>query len=282
MTPADIIAAADVRRRFAAEVAQSERLIDLARASLLVAAEEESGVDVEGNLALLDGLGAQARARVSERGDNPVEALNDFLFDELGFRGNEENYYDPRNSLLHQVLARRTGLPITLSIVYMEVGRRAGLRVEGVGAPGHFIVRAGSETGEMLLVDPFHGRIADEEELQRRVSDIYGREVFLNESHLKAIGARAILIRLLTNLKGVYMQARLFRRALAVVERLLLLNPRALEERRDRGLLLAQLERLPEAVADLQSYLNSAPQTSANDEAREQLHKLQRRLALLN
>lgn len=282
MTPAHIIVAADARRRFASEVAQGEERINLARAALLVAAEEESGVDVEANLALLDELGAQARARVAERWYSPVLALNDFLFAELGFKGDEDHYYDLRNSLLNQVLARRMGLPITLSIVYMEVGRRAGLHVEGVGRPGHFMVRAGKAPDELLLVDPFYCHIENEERLEQQISDIYGEDAPPGERYLETTGTRAIIFRLLTNLKNIYMKARLFRRSLAVVERLLLLNPRAVEERRDRGLLLLQLERLHEALADLESYVRVAPDNPVKDEVRDQLDKIQKRIAALN
>jgi regulator of sirC expression with transglutaminase-like and TPR domain len=281
MTPADKLAAADARRRFAEEVRRAE--IDLARAALLVAAEEEPGrCDVEENLRALESLGAEARARIAGGAGGPVESLNRYLFDELGFRGNEEDYYDPRNSLLHQVLARRTGIPITLSIVYMEVGRRAGLRVEGVGLPGHFVVRAGPPGGGMVLVDPFTGKTVDEDECQQRLDLIYGGQVTLGEEHLRPVSVRAILARLLGNLKAVYTQARLFRRALAAVERIMLVAPDEPGERRDRGLLLGQLDRLSEAVAETRSYLSLLPEPPDAEQVREQLNKLRARLAQLN
>ena len=283
MTPADKLAAAEVRRRFASEVSRPGGEIDLARAALLVGAEEEPRrADVGRCLARLDEMGEEARARAVSGGGSRVEALNRYLFEELGFAGNEADYYDPRNSMLHQVLGRRKGIPITLSIVYAEVGRRAGLRVEGVGLPGHFIVRAFEGGGEGVLVDPFNRRTTDREECQSRLDVIYDGRLELNEEHLRAVGPRPILARVLGNLKAVYVQARLFRRALAAVERILLLAPAALEERRDRGMLLAQLERLPEAIAETQLYLNLSPDAPDADAVREQLKKMQARQAMLN
>ena len=283
MTPADKLAAAEARRLFAAEVSRPEGAIDLARAALLVGAEEEPRhSDVGRCLARLDEMGEEARARAAARGGSRVEALNEYLFGELGFVGNEAEYYDPRNSMLHQVLGRRTGIPITLSVVYIEVGRRAGLRVEGVGMPGHFIVSAAEEGAEPVLVDPFNGRMTDREECQTRLDLIYEGKIVLEDEHLHPVGARSILTRLLGNLKAVYVHAQLFRRALAAVERILLLAPEDLEERRDRGTLLARLGRTAEAIADTQTYLNLASDAPDADAVREQLKKMQNRQALLN
>lgn len=284
MTPADKVAAAEVRRRFAEEVARRDVEVDLARAALLIGAEEEPRrTDVARCLARLDEMGEEARARAVRRGGSRVEALNAYLFEELGFTGNEADYYDPRNSMLHQVLGRRKGIPITLSVVYIEVGRRAGLRVEGVGLPGHFVVRAfEDEADEGLLVDPFNRRSTDADECQSRIDLIYDGRLELGEEHLRAVGARSILARMLGNLKAVYVRAGLYRRALAAVERLLLLAPSDLDERRDRGMLLAQLGRLHEAVADTQNYLNLSPDAADADTVRAQLKKMQARQAMLN
>src|SRR5215218_3822193 len=261
MTPADKVAAAEVRRRFAEEVSRPDGKVDLGRAALLLGAEEEPRrANVERCLARLDEMGEEARARAVRQGGSRVEALNRYLFEELGFVGNESDYYDPRNSMLHRVLGRRMGIPITLSVVYIEVGRRSGLRVEGVGLPGHFVVRAfEGDEDEGVLVDPFNRRTTDAEECQSRIDLIYDGRIELGEEHLRAVGARSILARMLGNLKAVYVRAALYRPALSAVERLLLLAPSDLEERRDRGMLLAQLDRLPEAVADTRAYLNLSP-----------------------
>jgi regulator of sirC expression with transglutaminase-like and TPR domain len=281
MTPADKLAAAEVRAMFASEVAKPDAEISLARASLLVGAEEEPrACDVGRCLARLDEMGEEARARIL-RGGSEVEALNRYLFDEQRFEGNESDYYDPRNSMIHRVLERRTGIPITLSIIYVEVGRRAGLSVEGVGLPGHFIVRA-LEGGESILVDPFNRKVTDEEECQKRLDVIYDGRVELSGEHLRAVGARSILARALGNLKAVYAQAQLFRRTLSAVERILLLNPHDMDERRDRGMLLAQLGRLPEAIAETQTYLNLAPDSPDAEAVREQLKRMKIRHSMMN
>lgn len=283
MTPADKIAASEARSRFAAEVLKPDRWIGLARAALLIGAEEEPRLcNVDGCLARLDEMGEQARARALSEGGSRVEALNRYLFDEQGFAGNQSDYYDPRNSMLHRVLELRAGIPITLSIIYAEVGRRAGLNVECVALPGHFIVRASEDGGARLLVDPFYAKVVDEDECQRRLDVIYDGRVTLGEEHLRAVGVRATLVRVLGNLKAVYVQGQLFRRALAAVERILLLTPHDLGERRDRGMLLAQLNHLTEAIAETQSYLNLAPDAPDADTVREQLKKMQSRQALLN
>ena len=273
----------EARGRLTLEVLRRGEAINLARAALWIAAEEEPRrCDVARSLALLDRMGEEARARIGASDGPAIEAFNRYLFEEQGFVGNEADYYDPRNSLLHHVIERRTGIPITLSVVYMEVGQRAGLQVKGVGLPGHFIVRAGVRRNDMQLIDPFHGRIIDRDECQNRLDIIYGGQVPLADEHLRAVGPRDILVRLLGNLKAIYVQGQLYRRALGVVERLLLLAPQDYEMRRDRGLLLAQLGRLHEAIADVESYLNSARNAPDHESVREQLKKLQIRQAMLN
>lgn len=283
MTPSHRLAAAEARRRFAGEVLRREGEIDLSRAALFVAAEEDAGCDVERTLGALGRMGEEAGAQVRAYPGAAVVALNRYLFEELGFRGNRDDYNDPRNSFLHRVVERRTGLPITLSVVYMEVGRRAGLAVEGVGFPGHFIVRVRGEGGDPpVLVDPFNREIIDEDDCQHRLDEVYGGRVQLADEHLRAASKREILIRMLMNLKGVYAQAQLYRRALSAVERILLLAPHAVSERRDRGMLLAQLERLHEASAEVQAYLRLNENAPDAENVREQLKKIQLRLAMLN
>ena len=281
MTPASKVAASEARRRFAALVAESDEKINLAHAALLIAEEEEPRGAVVRNLALLGEMGDEARRRVDADRGAAVETLNSFVFGDLGFAGDEQNYYDPRNSLLTHVLERRAGLPITLSIIYIEIARSAGLNAEGVGLPGHFIVRVRCAAGE-TLVDPFYGKIIDEDECQERLDRVYGGQVILTERHLRAMSARAILVRVLRNLQGVYLNSNSHREALAVVERILLLAPRSLEDRRARGLLLAQNNRLHEAVAELRFYLRTSGGAHEKEAAREGLNKLYAQLASLN
>ncbi len=281
MTPADKLAAGEARRRFAVLVAESDERINLAHAALLIAEEEEPRGAVVRNLALLAEMGDEARQRVDAAPHVAVETLNRFVFGDLGFAGNEQNYYDARNSLLTHVLERRVGLPITLSIIYMEIARRARLYAEGVGLPGHFIVRV-RDGAEETLVDPFYGKAVDEDECQERLDRVYGGQMVLTEEHLRAMSARAILVRVLRNLQGVYLNSNSHRCALAVVERILLLAPRSLEDRRARGMLLAQMNRLHEAAEELRFYLRAAGAANEREAAREGLKKVQAQLTSLN
>lgn len=273
----------EARRRLARLLAQPDASVELAHAALLIAAEERPGLDVEHYRARLYELGLAARERLARNQEStPVSALNKFIFEELGFAGNQSEYYDPRNSLLSDVLERRTGIPITLSVVYMEIGRRAGLEVEGIGLPGHFIVRAKEPRGEPVLVDPFNGKIIDTEDCQERLDTIYGGHATLTDAHLRPLSTREILARLLRNLKGIYAQAGLYRRALSIIERILLVAPDSIEERRDRGALLAQLGRYSEAIIDVQAYLKRAANAPDAERVKEQLQKMQAQLARLN
>ena len=286
MTPAGKLLAQRVRASFAEEVARTDESIRLDRAALLIAAEDEvyKNLDVGEYLARLDKLGELARARINDStGAEGVEAFNHFMFEEMGFAGNQLDYYDPRNSFLNQVIDRRMGIPITLSILYMETGRRAGLRVEGISLPSHFIVRARhGDASEVTLVDPFHGTTLSLEDCQDRLDTIYDGQVLLTEEHLRPATKREILARMLTNLKLIYAQAKTYRQALAIVERIQLVTPGAISEHRDRAALLMQLDRLSEAIKETEIYLRLAPKAPDADEARERLHLLQRQQAMRN
>ena len=285
MTPAGKIQARAARAQFAALISRPEASIDLAHAALLIAAEERPGLDVDRFRAQLLELGRQARERVAAAQGSTVVALNSFLFGELGFAGNHENYYDPANSLLNEVLTRRTGIPITLAVVYMDVGRRAGLEVEGIGLPGHFIVRAHSFTehgAETSLVDPFHGQTISEDECQQRLDAMYAGQVPLTEEMLRPATTREILVRLLRNLKAIYAQTQLYRPALSIIDRILLLAPDAHDERRDRGALLSQLGRFAAGIKEIETYLARAPDAPDAEHVREQLKQMRNQLSMLN
>lgn len=278
--------AAQMRRQFAALTELSERDLDLVRAALLIGAEEqaEHKFDVEESLALLGEMGARLAGLLMVRGESdPVEIFNRYFFDELGFAGDVETYYDPRNSVLQQVLARRVGIPITLSVIYMEIGRRAGLQVEGVGLPGHFIVRVKADSQDRgTLVDPFGQSVLDVDDCQAKLDGLYGGQLALTDEHLRAVTTREILIRMLTNLKSIYQRHNMHREALAAVERILLLAPSNIAERRDRGLLLAQLNRPSEAINELRRFLRSNSNASDASDVREQLRALHLKAASLN
>jgi regulator of sirC expression with transglutaminase-like and TPR domain len=251
---------ADPRAALAAALSGGDDSLDLARVLLLIAAEERPELDVDAYLGRLDALAAAIRPRLS--GDEGPAAvlgtINGHLFRELGFRGNREQYQDPRNSFLDAVLDRRTGIPITLSVVYLEVAGRLGHRLVGVNLPLHFMLAYETER-EPLIVDAFDGgRIMTATEIQDRLSQIAGREVELRPEHLARASPRMIVRRVLNNLRGIYLATRDHRRALAVVERMQLVLP-TLDLLRDRGLILYRLRRYEEAEAALRQYLEQAP-----------------------
>jgi regulator of sirC expression with transglutaminase-like and TPR domain len=253
------------RHSLAQELSRSEAEMELARAALLIAQEEYPQLSVELYLARLD----QVAEEVKDRLDNemaPLVILDELLKTLYGrrkFSGNKEAYYDPRNSFLNDVLDRGVGIPLTLGIVILEIGWRLGLPLEGVNFPGHFLVRY-SGTEVRLLIDPFdEGTIRFEDQAQELLDKRYGGVVPLQRTFLRVASKREILIRLLTNLKGIYVKIGDDRRALAVVERLIMMTPTAPIESRSRGVLLARLGRHEEAAKQLEAYLRVSP--SAED-----------------
>jgi regulator of sirC expression with transglutaminase-like and TPR domain len=272
------------RRQFRDILARPDGAVDLAEASLLIACEEYPGLDVPAYLARLDGMGSALRERLADepRSERAVMALNRYLFQEEGFRGNAAEYYDPRNSYLNEVLDRRTGIPISLSTVYIEVARRAGLRVEGVGLPGHFIVRVRAGT-HAILIDPFHaGALLSENDCQQRLDRIFGGRLKMEASMLAPCGRKDILERTLRNLKTIYFKQGDHPRALGAVELLLTVNPGSAEDVRDRGVLYAALDCYGLAVRDLEAFLTLVPRAPEASEVRDQLADLRRRAARLN
>lgn len=270
--------ASSVRSRFEAEVARAEPELDLASAALLLAAEEYPQLPLAPYLRRLDLLAERVRDRLGDETAPPVvvQELNRVLFEEEGFRGNVEAYYDVRNLFLNDVLDRRLGVPYTLGVVYLEVGWRLGLPLVGVGFPGHFLVRYEGEAVR-LLVDPFErGRLRFEDQAQELLDRVYGGMVRLRPEFLQTTSKRDILVAILTSLKGIYLNARDDRRALAAVERILVLRPAAAGELRDRGMLLARVGRVDEAIADLERYLDAVPDAPDARRVREIIRELAR------
>jgi regulator of sirC expression with transglutaminase-like and TPR domain len=219
-----------------------------------------------------------------------VKALNEYLFEELQFTGNRDKYEDPRNSCLNEVLERRTGIPLTLSIVYMEVARRAGLQVDGINFPGHFLVRCPQAHSHHLVIDPFHaGALLSEHNCRLLLQKHVGSEVAFSRALLAPATRNQILVRMLLNLKRIYVHMRSFPQARDVTELLLALTPSALSELRDRGLLAYQLNDVTSALRDLQAYLRLASLSESDKESRaehqqiwEHVKTLRRRVAALN
>jgi regulator of sirC expression with transglutaminase-like and TPR domain len=240
---------------------------ELAPAALAIARVEYPSLDPAPCLAELDRMGREARARV---GRDPamaegVRLLNEYLYDEQGFTGNREQYDDPRNSFLNDVLDRRTGIPIALAVVYLEVARRAGLPVAGVNFPGHFLLRAVAPAGaderdDVLIIDPFHGgALLSEGDCRQLLRQHIGDEAAFDRSLLAPATRRDIVVRMLVNLKRLYVRMRSFPQARFISHLLLAIDPSAVSELRDRGLLAYHLEDFAAALRDLEEYLRLVP-----------------------
>jgi regulator of sirC expression with transglutaminase-like and TPR domain len=274
---------------------------DLAAPAFLIARLEYKKLDPGPYLDRLDQWGDAAFHRVAaDPGhDSPlaarVDALNKYLFSELGFSGNRDQYEDPRNSCLNEVLDRRTGIPITLSLVYIEIARRAGLRAEGVNFPGHFLVRVlhdlhTDDPDEGLIVDAFHGgAILNEHECRMLLHRHLGEEAAWAPELLARATRRQILVRMLLNLKRLYVKWRSFPQARSITDLLLTLSPSAVTELRDRGLLAYHMNDFPAALRDLEEYLKLSQMSEWDEEQKkdnqqvwEHVKALRRRVASLN
>jgi regulator of sirC expression with transglutaminase-like and TPR domain len=273
-------------------MAREESAIDLARACLLIAQDAYPGLDVDGYLGEIERLAARLRGRLPKTDDTEarIVALNEFLFADLGYTGNADHYYDPRNSYLNEVLDRRTGIPLTLSVLYMEIGRRIGLSLEGVSFPGHFLVRL-QLRGSLLVLDPFSGgEPQSEADLRARLRRVIPEgatgpvplEELPLEQFLEPAGKRQILARLLRNLKGIYREADKPERLLEVLNRMRVVAPEAHGELRDRGLLYQRLECYRAALKDLADYAALEPDAPDTDEMRARVLELSAICARLN
>ncbi|HEU5135667.1 MAG TPA: tetratricopeptide repeat protein [Steroidobacteraceae bacterium] len=277
---------------FAQLISREDARIDLSRACLLIAQDAYPDLDVERYIGEIERMATRVRARLAPTaaGEDRVVALNQLLYEELGYWGNTEDYYDPRNSYLNEVIDRRTGMPITMSILYMELGRRIGLPVEGVSFPGHFLVRVRLRGG-MLVLDPFSGGAPQsEDELRSRVKrvipdgvadDLPASELPLDQ-FLEPATNRQILARVLRNLKGIYRKANKPERMLDVLNRMLLVTPDASAELRDRGYVYQRLECYRAAFKDLTDYAEREPDAPDLDEVRSKLMELSALCARLN
>jgi regulator of sirC expression with transglutaminase-like and TPR domain len=278
MTPAE---------RWKEIVAGPEEEIDLAEAALLIAAPEYPGLDIPQCLARLAELAATLKRRL-RRDIGPTDtliALNHYLFDELGFRANPEDYYDPRNSFLNEVLDRRVGIPITLALVHVELGRRIGLAVHGVAFPGHFLVKCTLRDGAIVL-DPYaRGISLGMEDLQQRLKVLRGGSMPSEEMvrHLLApAGKKSILARMLRNLKAIYRERGDLPRALSAANRVIELEPGVAEEYRDRAGLYLDLECFRAALSDFRNYLMLNPAAEDAAVVQHRVVELQQIAARLN
>lgn len=274
-------------QRWAAIVRGPDANIDVAEAALLIALDEYPALDVAAYRARIDDMAATLRRRLRadiSTGDS-ILALNRYLFEELGFSGNGADFYDPRNSYLNDVLDRRLGIPITLSLVYIEIGRRCGLALHGVSFPAHFLVKCVVRDGAIVL-DPYgKGACLGMEELQQRLHAVSPGAVPQTDtvkSLLATAGPRDILIRILRNLKGIHLNKPDPLKALAVANRILDLAPDAAAEHADRGQIYLELECFRAALADFEESLRLAPKSEGAEAIRSRIAEVLPLAARLN
>jgi regulator of sirC expression with transglutaminase-like and TPR domain len=285
--PSTAVRDAEAAQRLRRLVERNAGAGSLAEGALLIAREHYPDLDIDHYLARLDTLGAMLKVQVPDDADDVerILVLNRFLFEEQGFGPNQDDFADPRNSFLNEVLERRVGIPITLSIVYIEVGRRIGLALDGLSFPQHFLVKCALPDGAAVL-DPFLGGVSlSIEALQRRLGALRsGHRPSRAEVSALLVGAsrREILARVLRNLKAVYLGAEQYGDALVASDRLLMLTPTAAPEVRDRGWLYHRLDCFRAALADYRRYLELAPLAADADEVRGRIIELEVLAARVN
>ena len=271
-----------IRDRLAEVMQQPEERISLAEAALLIAASEYPDLDAAQYIRRLDAMAETVGQRVGGETDpfRMIERINQFLFQEEGFSGNTHDYYDPRNSFLNEVLDRKTGIPITLSTLYLEMAGRLNIPLVGVGMPGHFLVK---HPYFDILIDPFdQGRILSEDDCRARMQQVLGDSVPFDKSFLDAAGKCQIVTRMLNNLRGIYVNSRQYQKALDMSELVLAFHPDSPEERKQRAALLLHLRRYSDAVADLNFYLEHNPGADDVVQVRQTVANLRKTLAQMN
>jgi regulator of sirC expression with transglutaminase-like and TPR domain len=255
-----IIANIRARQSFLELAGLDETAFPLDRAALVLALDEYPDLNIQTYLRKLDSLAASAEvlAGLDRSPVNRIEAINEVLFVQEGLRGNSADYFDPRNSFLNDVLDRRLGIPISLSIIYIEVAKRINFPISGIGFPGHFLIKH-SVGDRDIVIDPFNlGRILTDNDCQELLDKAHNGLAQMNPSLLHPLDKRSIITRMLYNLKEIYSQNEQYQKALSVIDKILLLNPAVPTEIRDRGLLYMQTSLFAKALADLESYLRQA------------------------
>ncbi len=272
------------RGAFARIVSGGDKAIEIDRTALLIAAEEYPDLMVDDYLGKLDDMAEQVRQRLyADAGPHETVArLNQVLFDEEGFRGDDKEYYDPRNSYLNEVIDRRIGIPITLSAVYGEVARRVGFELQGIGFPGHFLLKHVTEEGEILIDVFYRGKILTHDDCRERLKQNFKDKLEFHPRQLQSTTPRLMLFRILNNLKGIYVNRREHARALAAVERMLLLVPDSPSEVRDRGILLSGVGRPLEGVGELARYLKLKPDAPDRERVEGIIDRLRLQIGMAN
>jgi regulator of sirC expression with transglutaminase-like and TPR domain len=276
-----------VIEQFAALVAPEipDEKIDLLRAALIFARPEYPGLDESHYLSLIQEYADRVRSRRGESEDpaHTIASINAVLFEQQGFAGNQSEFYDPRNSYLNEVLDRKLGIPISLSVIYMEVAQRVGLPVFGVGLPGHFLLKHYDLNGNQIFIDPYvAGRLLSPAECQTRLDEVYGGQMPLQPEFLNSVSRRQILTRMLNNLRSIYISQRNFKKALTTVDFILAIHPRSPDDLRQRALLRYNEGMLRPAINDLEEYLRLAPDASDAEEMKQTVLSIRRSIAMMN
>jgi regulator of sirC expression with transglutaminase-like and TPR domain len=280
-------ASSDVIQAFATLVRSEieDESVDILRAALTLSRIHEPALDMERYVHRVDELAARVAVKIDDP-DDPVQiiaAMNDVLFREEMFRGNTVDYYSPRNSFLHDVLDRRLGIPITLALVYMEVARRVGFQLFGVGMPGHFLLKHYDVDGHSILIDAFErGSIVTEDDCRQKLDSIYSGQVALQPEFLLPVTRRQMLTRILNNLRSIYLSQRDFRRAVQVVDLILVIYPRSPEDMKQRAVLRYNLNDFRGALSDFEEYVKMSPDASDAEEIRQTALSLRRSMAMMN
>lgn len=248
-------------QNFYEEINQKDEQINLGLAALYIAQQEYPNLDIEEYLNAFDTMAQEVKERLPDSYYplKIIQTINQYLFEDLGFQGNTTDYYDSRNSFLNEVIDRRTGIPITLSIVYLEIAKRIDFPMVGIGMPGHFIIRPNFEEAG-IFVDVFNqGEILFEQDCEQRLEQVYQQPVKLQPHFLEPVTNKQILVRMLTNLKYIYLNRKQLSKAISIIEQILIMLPYHPLELRDKGLIYYQLGQWEKASQDLGFYLALLP-----------------------
>lgn len=236
-----------------------------------------SSLKIDVQLQILDSMGKELKHFVNQK-ERPTEiiaAINTYLFEKQGFTGNIEDYYDPRNSYLNDVLTRKAGIPITLSVLYIELAKRIGFNLQGVGFPGHFLIKYFDNDSE-IVIDPFNkGKILTYEDYQLLLDQLYNGQIKFEKRFLNPVTTEQILIRMLRNLKDAFVYSYDYNKALMATDMILAINPELAEEFRDKGLLFYYKQHYADALSNLTRYLEMLPEASDADHVMEIIRDIQ-------
>lgn len=270
----------DSLKIFSKYAQRPEEDVDLARASLAFSLIEYPELDLDEEMQRLAEMADEVRERLPESADvlSTIKTVCHYLFEEQGFKGNSNHYYDPQNSFLNRVLDRRMGIPISLSVLTMEMFRRIKLPLVGVAMPGHFLVKY-EDAQQEYFIDAFNnGALLDRENCRQRFEQNLGETTPFKDDYLEPTTKRRMLVRMLYNLKSIYATRQQTDRTLEVVDRILLLMPDSLQDIRDRGLLRAHEGDLHNAVADLEDYMERFPEAPDANFVKQQAERLRRKM----